>query len=165
MTDNDIKQVLTAKVTEAWELLDEKWYGCFADKYDFPSIKFDARGGLAGQAITYSYSRQTTIRFNLSIARDNFDTFINRTPAHEVAHIAAGVLGSKGHDKIWRLVMKHLGVDSSRCHNYNTPLPAGGGLYKCDSCGSEHQLSKLRHNRQQLRVRYRCKCSGSLTLI
>ncbi len=164
MTDNDIKQMLITKVTEAWELLNDKWCGRLEDKYDFPSIRFDVRGKLAGQAIVSIYTRETEIRFNLSIARDNLETFLERTPAHEVAHIANKCAGGKGHDRMWKSIMQQLGVTPSRCHSYNIPLQTGEGLYECDNCGHEHKLSKLKHKRQQLDGRYVCKCNGKLIL-
>jgi len=144
-----------------------------------PVIEFSKRGTTAG---TCEYNFQTgegILNFNPEIMRDNFDVFIDRTVAHEVAHYITdrvyGLImrGSRvsHHGKEWKRTMRILGVkDIKRCHSYRVDNISRRKTkkfqYECD-CGIEHVVSTVTHNRMQRGHRsYVCvKCHSKLSFV
>ena len=83
-----------------------------------PTVSFKLSGTRAGTAQYASGN----IKLNPEIAAHNFDTFIERTPGHEAAHIISVIrYGSqgRGHGRCWKMVMRVLGYTPSRCHSYD----------------------------------------------
>jgi predicted SprT family Zn-dependent metalloprotease len=142
----------------------------------FPEIKFTKRGRSAGTCSCVrtganSHFTNTTcvINFNLPMAKENGQKFIDRTPLHEVAHyINFFIFEGRGHSRSWANIMQRLGaIDCSRCHDYKivdrniyVKYP-----YKC-SCETLHQLTAIRHNRtQRNKATYVCRrCNSDLVL-
>lgn len=87
------------------------------------------------------------IRLSGPLLQLNGDEFVNRTPAHETAHIiAAEQFGDRGHGPGWKAVMALFGTESSRCHSMKT---ATSKFEYVASCGTKVQVSKIIHNRVQ----------------
>jgi predicted SprT family Zn-dependent metalloprotease len=64
----------------------------------------------------------TKISLSNQLLHLNGMTFVNRTPAHEAAHvIELTVFKQGGHGSTWQRVMRMLGQDAERCHNMTTP--------------------------------------------
>lgn len=115
MTIEELKEKIATE-TELWvKLAGEE----FAIEPCPIEVEFNIRGsGLAGQA----WLSKRKIRYNIFIAYDNQDEFIARTIPHEVMHIVDGLIHgyTHGHGKIWKEMMQRCGLDSTRCHSYNT---------------------------------------------
>lgn len=138
-----------------------------------PILKFDLTGRSAGEVRFAHYWRKIrpiTIRFNSLIARNNPDTFINETVAHEIAHsVAVYVYGRKGlgHGRHWRRIMAGFGQPAKRCHSFDlSAVPVRRQrrfIYYC-ACPGERLLSTVRHKRQQRGIRqYMCpRCRSPL---
>lgn len=132
-----------------------------------PVVLFDLRGQAAGQAV-WQRARRPLLRFNLEIARSHRDDFLERTVAHEVAHLVTAVCHPRArpHGNEWRAVMRHLGIDAPRrCHDYavdeSTTRRQRRWIYVCEC--SRHEITTTRHNRIQAKgVRYHCRRCGSL---
>ena len=89
-----------------------------------PTIKMNARlTATAGRA----FSAENMIDLSCYLMTRNYEHFHKDTIPHELCHIIADKLGSKGHDKIWYDVVKYLKVETSRCHNMITK-------YKAEKC-------------------------------
>jgi predicted SprT family Zn-dependent metalloprotease len=91
-----------------------------------PQIIFSITGTTAGRA----HIGRNLIEFNPVLLRDNSDEFLNRTPGHEVAHLAAHLkFGHKirAHGDEWCKCMWCLGLPAIRCHNYDTTNAAPRG--------------------------------------
>jgi SprT protein len=120
----------------------EKYFGpCF----DLPTVTYTLRGRVAGTA---RYPANT-INFNKEILLDNPEAFINRTPAHEVAHlITFKMFGAsvQPHGKEWIRVMGILGLPAVRCHSYVVKTK---NEYICKCENKIHYLSTIRHNKIQ----------------
>jgi hypothetical protein len=105
---------------EILDIDDEDW--------DMPIIKFNMRGRAAGQFRSRFDDERTPavydteLRFNLNIARINWDTY-RKTVAHEVAHHLAHMKWGRiqSHGREWKHVMIQLGYSPDRCHDYKMP--------------------------------------------
>jgi SprT protein len=114
-------------------------------------IRFDLRGTSAGQARMRNGS-SPIIRYNATLLRLHPTEFIVETVPHEVAHVVAFVKHGpriRPHGPEWQAVMRHFGVEPSRCHRYDVSRLRTRSLqrflYRC-SCGT-HEISSIRHNR------------------
>lgn len=90
-------------------------------KMDMPQVLFSINGTTAGRAY-WLPSGRNKITFNPSLLRTNVDEFLDRTPAHEVAHLAAYTkfgtdIRAHGHE--WGKCCWCLGIPAIRCHNYD----------------------------------------------
>ena len=119
-------------------------------------IRFDLKGKAAGQM------RGHELRFNMDIVRNNYASFMQRTPTHEVAHILTSMKYPYGsaHGREWQYVMSSVfGLEPSRCHSYdmsNVPVRTQGKhAYKC-ACDT-YYLTTAKHNKIQNGYQ-RCQC-------
>ena len=116
---------------------------------DYPHIKFDKRGRVAGTANTTT----NTLNFNMVLLAENFDHMLAQTVPHEVAHLVKSAVYSRGraHGREWASVMHVFGVPADRCHNYDTTNSITKTVkrfdYRCQCCGKTVQLTTIRHNR------------------
>lgn len=100
-----------------------------------PAIEFDLYGSRAGEA-HFRPGRQHLIRLNPILLAQNVEDFIDRTPGHEIAHIAAHIIYPhriKPHGTEWARVMYMIGQDASPCHQFDTseskkPVFKGAGM-------------------------------------
>jgi SprT protein len=130
------------RITNLLEVAKSK-FGIIMDK---PTIVYNLKGTKAGTA-----SIQNVIRLNPVLLEQNVDEFIQRTVAHELAHILSYKLyGTLAHDKYWKRVMVSFGVEPSRCHSYDVSNVQRAKhiktfIYKC-KC-KEHIITSIRHNK------------------
>lgn len=138
-------------------------------KVYMPEIRFDLKGKTGG---TFEYNRVTGENF-ININKELLEKYqdeYSQTIGHEVAHyITYSVIGEEFtrngrrqvHGKNWKAVMKMLGLDPKRCHNYDTSdlkkvKKVTYYSYTCD-CGYDHQITKIRHNKiLRGKQSYRC---------
>ncbi len=167
-----MKQRILDKVEEAF-LKAEAFYG---KKFSRPEIiTFKRKGRVAG---TCNYHTKE-LTFHIAIAEQEGDKFINRTPAHEVAHwIDAEYYGYKfngkkliRHGAPWVFIMENvMKQDSSRCHSFDTTAFRRKRAIRQKfeySCTGGHNLmiSSVCHNRIVRGThRYKCKCGGKISL-
>ncbi len=133
-------------------------------RFALPHIRYDLKGRAAGQYLSHPHP---CIRYNLALAKQQFDAFLERTPGHEVAHYVIHQMHPKGrvkpHGPEWRELMKKLGLDPSRCHEFDTSgVPTRRQRRFPYRCGCRtHELSATRHNRvRRGQVDYRCAMCG-----
>lgn len=130
-------------------------------------VAFDLLGGTAG----YYHPAQLLIRYNLPLAQNQFDAYVNRTVPHEVAHHIVDEVHrtwrrrASPHGEEWRSVMRHFGQDPVRCHDFDLKgiklKQQRRFSYWC-AC-QEHLITTVRHNRVNKGARYRCiKCNQLL---
>jgi len=127
-------------------------------------VRFDLRGKTAGQ-VRMGKGARTLIRYNLELLRRETADFLARTVPHEVAHVLAyRRYGSRirAHGPEWQRIMRELGAEPTRCHDYDVHGLDARRLqyfdYHC-SC-MRHQLSSIRHNKVAKGQRYLCKRCG-----
>jgi SprT protein len=109
-----VKERLIEATHFAFDLANEQ----LNKRFEYPTIQFDLRGTCAGQA----WSGLNKIRYNLGLAMENLDDFIDDTCMHEAAHVIADRHFAKrcNHGPNWKWVMsKIMGVKPTRCHNYD----------------------------------------------
>lgn len=113
-----------------------------------PTIGFDLSGTTAGKA----YWTKNHVQLNAVLYVENVQDFLVNTIPHELAHlIARQVYGRaiKPHGKEWQSVMRSLGVEPSRTHDYDVTnartVTTHPYLCKCRT----HAITKtrLRHAR------------------
>ncbi len=133
-------------------------------RFALPHIRFDLRGQAAGQ---YRGHPRPCIRYNLELARHQFDAFLRRTPGHEVAHYIIHQMHPRRrirpHGPEWRKLMESLGLDPSRCHEFDTGMvPTRRQRRFPYHCGCRtHELSATRHNRMRRgQAEYHCASCG-----
>jgi SprT protein len=139
----------------------------FGTQIEIPTISFDLKGRTAGTA----NGRLNRIRYNLYIAQDNFEAFVERTVPHEVAHIVVHHVypNASAHGREWKGVMRTLGVrDITRCHSYDLQnVPVRRQLRFSAWCGCEnpHKITTTLRNKMMRGHRYSCRtCGQSLKL-
>ena len=131
----------------------------------YPTITYDLKGKVAGQAFYY----ENKLRLN-SVALKNYrDHFIKQTVGHEVAHLTAFKRhGSEisPHGTEWKNFMRFFRLPPDRCHTYELPSARGGAKkrYVCEGCDKDFQVSTIKHNRWlRGQNRLRCnKCGGKV---
>ena len=156
----------------------------FNQTFKMPRIRFDKRGGVAGTATGSKWE----VNFNETLLNENVDAFIHRTVAHELAHlIDFQVYDSQAlrfdrngrrkkrtpHGTNWKNIMAILGVESSRCHTYDTSNSRVSRRrksetfeYHCSGCNKTLPMGKIRHNKQQSGMAVYTHCRGhKLTFI
>ncbi len=129
-----------------------------------PRIAFDLRGQAAGQ-FRVGAGGEPLLRYNPQLLARHESEFLAQTVPHEVAHYLAFVRFGRGirpHGPEWQSIMRGLGADPRRCHDFDV---TGLGtrrlrrhLYHC-RCG-EHALSSIRHHRILRGARYVCRSCG-----
>ena len=124
------------------------------------AVRFDLRGGAAGQAI-FGRCGKIAIRYNGLLLRENGEEFLRRTVPHEVAHVVVRLLHGprcRPHGREWQRVMAHFGAEATRCHRYDIRRAATRRLrrytYRC-GC-REFALTSIRHGRVQRGQVYLC---------
>jgi len=136
----------------------------------YPVVRWTLRGTTAGRAFT----RKWTINLHPVLCNQEGDKFVSRTPAHEVAHLVADRVfgvehrGSQRsyHGQSWKCIMHTFGLDSTRCHSYNTiavrqKRRRGQKYIYCCTC-REFEVGPTRHRRMRLEGRsYFCKSCKS----
>lgn len=142
MTDLDLENKLIHYSHEWIEIANEK----LGTSMVYPDILCNLRGCTAGMA----YSSLWKIRYNLGLARDNYQDFIEETVPHEVAHLVADHYFEKRckHGKEWKQIMQLFGKEPTRCHNYDVEKHRVRRhkkyMYKC-KCG-DCQIGTKHHN-------------------
>ena len=164
-----MKQRILNKVEESF-VKAESFYG---RKFTRPkNIIFKRSGSTAGHC---DY-RKSELMFQIGLAEQEQDNFINDTPAHEVAHWIDrelyGFRTTQGgnvirHGDTWKHIMRYvMNQDPERCHSFdvaNFKRARNTFDYVCIR-GCKHTLSSVIHNRILKGRKYSCKCGGSLTL-
>ena len=130
-----IDAAIRERIEQVYQVAEQKYGRTFKRP---TSISYKLRGQVAGRAFTSG-----KLDFNLQIILDNLSTFIDRTPAHEAAHLIAHQLsGRLDHGPVWRQVMLRTGQSPARCHSYVVKTPHE---YTCD-CNKTRYLSTRMHN-------------------
>lgn len=119
-----MKQRILDKVEESFKKA-EAYYGRTFSRPK--NIIFKTTGRVAG----HCWYAKSELMFQITLAEHEGDRFINRTPAHEVAHwIDKEVYGFQHtgnrriiHGKTWQFIMTRvMGQDCTRCHSYDTTI-------------------------------------------
>jgi SprT protein len=150
MQDKDIQDLLTEKTKKCFDLANQK----LSRSYGYPRVDFDLRGTTAGVAYTLS----NIIKYNLGIAKENLEHFLNTTVPHEVAHIIADrYFGVRCvHGQKWKMIMRNVfNLEPKRCHSYNVQnhrvRKTKLYLYPC-ACSCGCKVGAKHHNMIQKKV-------------
>ena len=127
-------------------------------------IRFDLRGKAAGQARIRAAGRYL-IRYNLELLKRGGVDFLEQTVPHEVAHVLAYHRHGRDirpHGAEWKAIMRQLGAEPTRCHDYDVGGLGARQLHYFDyHCGCMlHRLSSIRHNKVAKGQRYLCRRCG-----
>lgn len=133
-----------------------------------PVIDFDLRG-IRRAAMAYPPTHLLPgglISFNPLFFRnpDHVREQVEYSTPHEYAHIVCMQLfpEEKGHGRMWKSIMRFLGVPAVRTHNMVIPEAEQVETitYRCPSCGLVEQFSRRRHNNVLLRGKryYHIQC-------
>lgn len=156
-TNEDIKIKIIKKVFDVIELgnnrLNTNLDGGIVD------IKFTLRSTTAGTAY-YSWIR-CELNFNLNIAKNNLEDFLNDTVPHEVTHLFQSKLypHAKDHGNEFYRIGSMLGYNLTRCHKMNTSEVQRNRvkrfIWACNKCGKNFKVTKNMHENISL---FGCKC-------
>ncbi len=129
-----------------------------------PRVAFDLRGRAAGQ-FRVAAGKEPCIRYNPVLLVRHPSEFLAQTVPHEVAHYLAYLSFGRGirpHGQEWRQIMRGLGADPRRCHDFDvtglTTRRLRRYIYHC-RCG-DHALSSIRHHRILRGASYVCRNCG-----
>jgi len=156
---SEVKQQVTTTLQSCIDVAN-KHYGV---DIQFPTVVYKKRGSTAGTA---NYGTNT-IDLNPVLLMNNIDAFMKRTVPHEMAHLITDEIDPKSHQsflgrkrqphgKTWKSVMRVLGADPSRCHDYDVSSverKRSSYEYKCEECGENLTMGVKRHNKQQRALR------------
>lgn len=139
MNVQEVRQAIAARVEEVFRIMEQK-----KDRqFERPTIAYDLTGARAGTA-TYD---SRLLRFNLRLAIENQQAFLDDTPGHEAAHlISYDLFGQRGagHGSLWRSVMAQIGQKPKRCHSFE--VKHNRIKYVCACPERVHYLSTRMHN-------------------
>jgi SprT protein len=164
-----VRQALIDAISERTRhLLDEAepWFRRHRSARPQPELRFDLTGRSAGQ-VRFAPGRSPVIRFNLAIAAEHPEAFIDQTVPHEVAHLVTTTCfpGARPHGPEWRSVMGSFGWhDAPRCHSFTVPQAQVRSQRRWRyACGCRvHELSTTRHYRVEAgRAEYLCRHCGT----
>jgi len=127
-------------------------------------VVFDIRGTVAGYAVG-----KNKIRLNPGLFKRNREEFLKRTVPHEYAHIVVHNYYPefKHHGWEWQNVMKILGADVTRCHNYDVEdfrIKKQRNWIEMSCACRKHNISSVIYNRIKKGRKYICKkCRNPLS--
>lgn len=138
-----------------------------------PTCSFDLRGKTAGKALSGRRGRGTGpglsaqpvlhVQLNSVLFQENVQSFLQDTIPHEVAHLVTRQLYGRGvasHGPEWQRVMRTLGVEPRRTHQYDVSNAAvASRLYRFSCACRTFELTprKARAALQGLRACRQCK--------
>jgi SprT protein len=131
-----------ARLEECKKTIEE----CYNVKLAFPTVEYKNLGRTAGRA----FHSQNLIRLHPVLLVENVETFLHRTVAHELAHLAVRKIWGtvKSHGDEFKKVMRLLGAPTSACHNYDTTRArrkVKRYVYTCNCDGLQHHLAHKSH--------------------
>lgn len=135
-----------------------------------PEIRYNTKGKAAGLCYYDYLTGKHWIDINPILLNENEIDIIKQTVPHEMAHCVVNQLYPNerlAHGYEWQSVMRLFGLSPERCHNMNTStitIIKNGGMEYHYNCGCMvHKLTKIKHNRMQRGVGYRCnRCKQPL---
>lgn len=161
----EMKEKVNAKLRECIAIANKR----YNIDLKFPTVVYMKRGTTAGTA---NY-RTWTIDINPVLLVENFDDMLNDTVPHELAHLITDTVYPEAHESgpmvrtrrgwkrgkrsvhgaEWQSVMRVLGVNPSRTHNYDTTNARTREKtsydYKCNCCGAILKMGPKRHATEQ----------------
>ena len=143
---------MLARVEECLAAARARWPGAAIPT---PKVRFDLRGRAAGQAERSG----AFIRINAGLLARYPDRIVERTTAHEIAHVVANAVFGENirpHGREWRAVMHLFGCEASRCHDMETTPVRKVREYPVRCACSRYQFSAVRIRKLRAGVRYRC---------
>ena len=171
MDTTTVKQAIIARIDELTRIA--TYMGL---RYPAKTIHdFSLRGRCAGQYV-YSYIGVTTsftksvLRWNLDIAKNNLQDYLNTTVPHELAHAIQKYHypTSQPHGAEWRrLCVALVGHELPRCHSFDVTLARKTKryTYTCNCDSKTHNISSVIHNRIMKGRYYRCNdCYSRIVL-
>ena len=124
MNTRELQNACKAKIEECFKIAEAK-LGVSIPRVP---VVFENRSKTRAGCVHYSRSRMTgkteitKISLSNQLLMLNGMTFVNRTPAHEAAHvIEMTVFKQGGHGSTWQRVMRMLGQEAERCHDMIVP--------------------------------------------
>lgn len=165
MINQELRHRVLHKVEECYHIAEQH----FNRHFERCTVNFDLTGTCAGRA-HYTANR---IRLNPQMLINHESEFIDQTVPHEVAHLLAfQVYGSriKPHGSHWKKTMLVLGVEPTRCHNYDLSKVDVRRKtkyhYACGCPNRNHIVSSVLHNRMIDGRVYRCtSCKTPLRMV
>lgn len=139
----------------------------FGRTFTTPKITYDVRGTVGG----YYSPAGHAVRFNPVLLIENVDHYIDSTVVHEVAHAIDHEYNNgyvtKPHGRTWKMIMRALGVEPSRTHNYNVDNAQvrvkNKFEYRCKHCGTLMTVGPSIHSKiTRGQVRWHKECGKSL---
>lgn len=166
-----VKQAILDKLEQGYQLAENR----YGRKFTRIPVMFNLKGRSAGQFWYNHRNYGTHFRFNLQLAVENGQDYINRTPLHELSHYIVRCVypyRCKPHGHEWQSIMTSvMKQDASRCHSFDTSKVrrsrsrlARHHEYVC-ACKT-HLLTNIRHMRIVSGERqYICRnCKTMLTI-
>ena len=159
----DLKIKVNQRIDELDEMTTRKWGSGAVPEV---SLDYGLKGHVGGRA---NYLKEE-IQINYYLLDKYEDDYIEQTIGHEYAHLVAwkyfgrAVIG-KPHGRHWKAIMRSLGLEPKRCHNYETKAARRTRTHSCECsrCGKRFELSTIRFNRILRGTRYLCpKCKGRI---
>jgi SprT protein len=160
-----------AKLRELREQTAELWPDL--EMPTFP-ITYNLRGRTAGMVRCKDW-RVRDLRINGELLQANTDDMVNQIVGHEWAHAIQfvkyfatrrhGSIYRQPHGEGWKQIMRRLGLEPIRCHNYKTtPARRQRSVeYLCQGCDKIYQFTTRRHNKVLQGHSYLCgECRGKL---
>lgn len=151
LSETELKQAIAGRCKELILL------GC--QKLDLQTkgldLTFSQKGGSGGSASWNKTTQRGTLNFNLALALDNQDEYLNQICPHEVSHILDyWMTGTSSHGDDWKYIMAFcFGRRPDRCHHMDTTgikyHESRDFVYQCPSCRHEYHLTARLHNRIQ----------------
>lgn len=170
MNDSEIKDRIILEVYKTVNLFNSLLGERRSIDFSSIEIRFSLRGKTAGTATFYDETKKI-LNFNMILARDNFDDFIDRTVDHEVAHIYEQEFFTtkENHGETWKNLMILIGKNPEQYHHYSLNSIASfsnKGKVLCEKCGNEFYISNTIMEKITTGLKYHHKnCGGSLSQI
>lgn len=110
-----------------------------------------------------AYFESGKLEFSPSLYEQNQQDFLENTVPHEFAHLVAFRLyGDNGHGQGWKAVMRDMGLEPTRCHDYEVPKRTSSVSYKFKCACMTHDFTPQRMAWVRKGKIYKCRTCGEI---
>lgn len=157
--DANLVALAMERIQECFHLLNEATGKNLTPSQNEPLVFFN-KSRTGGYVWPSRYGNRVFLNWNLF--KENTEDYLRQTIPHEVAHIFQRAISNtdRSHGPIWKSLMRKIGLQPQRCHNYDTTTAARYEMFTYICNCQKHRVSKVIHNKMlkgQTRTCRRCK--------
>lgn len=164
-TDSSLVQIALDKIEECFELFN-KVTGKNLVLAPVDPLVFFNQSRTGGYVWPNRYGHRVFL--NWVLFKENTEDYLRQTIPHEVAHIFQRAIApnERSHGPVWQSLMRKVGLQPRRCHNYDVSTSARYEMFTYICTCQKHQVSKVIHNKILKGQKRYCKnCKSGIVFL